>query len=292
MRRPVCQYGFLDADLRGHGCTIASGTYAAREMTDGEAWSDAEAFADGLRQASVPLATFRRRGTTLTELRTGYQSLTFPGRVAPRMALQRGIDVRAELLPMLRDGHLAVVAVNYGVIQDAGKGIGSFRGGHAATIGEPEDSHVTVADPLRRELVRWRISLLVQAMESFGSKPWLNGRGEAVVPLPSPTLLEQATERLAKAKAALALSRRDLDGARTDATLARRAADELRTALTAAEKRIRDLQNAAPDCSVVIAERDGALARAVQEAERADAEADRAMGLERRVADALAVLTR
>ena len=43
---------------------------------------------------------------------------------------------------------------------------------------------------------------------------------------------------------------------------------------------------------MVIAERDGALARAVQEAERADAEADRAMGLERRVADALAVLTR
>lgn len=279
MRKPVCQYGFRDADLRGHGCTIASGTYAAREMTDGAAWDDAEAFASELRKASVPLATFRERGTTLTELQTGYQSLTFPGRVAPKLALQRGIRVREQLLPELQKGRLAIVAVNYGEVQDAGKGVGSFRGGHAVTIGEPEGSHVTVADPLRRELVRWRIDLVVRAMESFGKRPWLNGRGEAAIPLPSPTLLEQATERLAKAKATLATTRHDL-------ALVKAAADEMGSSLVTARAEIQRLQNAGTaDCAAVIRERDGAL-------ERANAEADRALAAEQKVADALAVLTR
>lgn len=243
MRRPVCQLGFLNADLRGHGCTLASLTYSAREMSDGAAWVDAEQFTATMQKLSgVPLATFRDRGTTLTEGRVAYeQAPGFEGRVKPRMALQRGILVRSQLLPMLQEGRIAVVAVNYGQIQDAGKGVGSFRGGHAVVVGEPEDTHVTVADPLRRDLVRWRIDLLVRAMESFGKKPWLNGRGEAAVPLPSPTFLEQRTRQRDAA-------RRERDTARAEATLARQAADELRTALTTARSRITELENAAPDC--------------------------------------------
>lgn len=203
MRKPVCQYDFRDADLRSHGCTLASLAYAAREMTDGAAWIDPEHFAGRLQKLSgVSLATFRDRGTTLTEGKRAYEAAPgFEGRVAPRLALQRGIDVREQLLPMLREGRIAVVAVNYGRVQDGGKGVGSFRGGHAVTIGEPEDQHVTVADPLRRELVRWRISLLVEAMETFGKKPWGNGRGEAAVPLPSPTFLERAIAQRDRARA-------------------------------------------------------------------------------------------
>ena len=203
MRKPVCQYDFRDADLRSHGCTLASLAYAAREVTDGAAWTDPEHFAGRLQRLSgVSLATFRDRGTTLTEGKRAYeQAPGFEGRVAPRLALQRGIDVREQLLPMLREGRIAVVAVNYGKVQDGGKGVGSFRGGHAVTIGEPEDQHLTVADPLRRELVRWRVSLLVEAMETFGKKPWGNGRGEAAVPLPSPTFLERAIAQRDRARA-------------------------------------------------------------------------------------------
>jgi hypothetical protein len=276
----VCQYAFLNADLRAHGCLIASGTYAAREVSDGAAWVDAEAFAAQLRKASVPIAPFRERGTTLPELKVGYeQSPGFEGRVKPRLALQRGIDVRAQLLPMLQAGRLAIVAVNYGEIQDAGKGVGSFRGGHGVVIGEPDGSHVTVADPLRRELVRWRIDLLVRAMESFGKRPWLNGRGEAAVPLPSPTFLEQRTQQRNAA-------RKERDAARSEADLAKAAADELRSALTAAAKRIKVLEaSTTADCTAIAAERDGAL-------ERANAEADRAIIAEAKVRDAVAVLTR
>lgn len=243
MRRPVCQLDLRDPDLRAHGCTLVGLAHAAREMSDGAAWVDAEAFVRRMQRLSgVPLATFRARGTTLTEGRAAYvQAPGFEGRVAPRMALQRGIDVRTGLLPMLRQGRIAVVAVNHGVIVDAGKGVGTFRGGHAVVVGEPEDTHVTVADSLRHELVRWRIDLLVRAMESFGRRPWLGGRGEAAVPLPSPTFLEQRTAQRDAA-------RRERDAARAEATLARQAVDDLRTALTAANGRIVELENAAPDC--------------------------------------------
>lgn len=50
MRKPVSQYDFNNADLRGHGCTLASLTYAAREMSDGAAWVDAEAFAGRMQE--------------------------------------------------------------------------------------------------------------------------------------------------------------------------------------------------------------------------------------------------
>lgn len=260
MRRPVCQLDLRDPDLRAHGCTLVGLAHAAREMSDGAAWVDAEAFVRRMQRLSgVPLATFRARGTTLTEGRAAYvQAPGFEGRVAPRMALQRGIDVRAQLVPMLQQGRIAVVAVRYGEIQDAGKGVGSFRGGHAVVVGEPEDTHVTVADPLRRELVRWRIDLLVRAMESFGKRPWLNGRGEAAIPLPSPTFLEQRTAQRDRAI-------RERDKALADLAACRAATPS--------------------DCTAIAQERDGAL-------ERAALEADRALAAERKLDDIRAVLSR
>lgn len=236
MRKPVCQYDFRDRDLRSHGCTLASLTYLAREMADGDAWVDPESFASRLQKASgVSLATFRDRGTKFSEGRTAYESVRFEGRVPPRLALQRGIDVRAGLLPMLQAGRLAMVAVNYGVVQDAGKGVGSFRGGHAVVVGQPDGVHVDVADPLRRDLVRWRVDLLVRAMETFGAKPWGNGRGEAAVPLPVPTWLEQARAQRDKARA-------ERDAALKEADAADRIRMAIEAQLETAEARIAELE--------------------------------------------------
>lgn len=239
MRKPVCQYDLTDADLRSHGCTIASLAYLHREMSDGAAWSNATTFAERLRTLSgVDLPTFRARGTTLTEGRRAYEAIRIAGRVEPKASLQRGIDVREGLLPILRGGggRLALVAVNYAEVQDAGKGVGSFRAGHAVVIGEPEDQHITVADPLRRELVRWRIGLLVRAMESFGKRPWLDGRGEAIVPSRTPTIIERLTGQRDRAVRDLAIATATIktQGERIAALEARPPADC--TAAIAAER--------------------------------------------------------
>ena len=207
MNPPVCQRLFHDADLRAHGCTLASLTYIAGEVTDGKAWVDAEGFAARLRNLSgVAVADFRERGTTITEAQAAYQALRFDGRVPPVLRLFRGAKVREELLPALTGGRLALVAVNYGAIQDAGQGVGSFRGGHACVIGAPIGDSVPVADPLRQKVVTWKVDLLVKAMETFGKRPWGNGRGEAAVAEPVPTQIEVVTKQRDKARRDLALA--------------------------------------------------------------------------------------
>lgn len=208
MNPPVCQRDFQDADLRGHGCTLASLAYLAGEMTDGKAWRDPETYVARLRVLSgVPIATFRDRGTTLTEGRDAYlKAPGFDGRQAPRMRLMRGVKVREELLPALGGGRLAIVAAKYGVIQDAGKGVGSFRDGHAVVVGPRDGDTVPVADPLRRSITRWKVDLLVRAMETFGKRPWGDGRGEAAIAYPSATLLEVRTIERDKARRELAIA--------------------------------------------------------------------------------------
>ena len=206
MNPPVCQREFQDADLRGHGCTLASLTYLAGEMTDGQAWRDPETYAARLRVLSnVKTADFRDRGTTITEAKAAYeQAPGFDGRQRPFLRLMRGADVRTQLLPALTGGRLALVAVNYGVIVDAGKGIGTFRGGHACVVGPVVGDSVPVADPLRQKLTTWKVDLLVEAMETFGKKPWGNGRGEAAIAAPALTILEVRTKERDKARRDLA----------------------------------------------------------------------------------------
>lgn len=250
MRKPIRQSDFSDPDLRAHGCTIASLAYLAREATKGDAWDDVDAYAATLRERSgVPLVTFRRRGTTLTEAETAYEAAPgFGGRLAPQMRKYRGGRIIEDLMPALWDGGLALVCVDYGTVQDAGRGIGRFRGGHAIVAGDPKGDSVTIADPLRDELVTWKVSLLERAAERFGAKPWGDGRGEFGVVRYAPTLLEDAQARLARAKAALAAARRDRD-------LAQTTVDELSASLQAANRTIQELRNATPpDCTVAIAQ--------------------------------------
>ena len=272
MRPPVCQYDFKVADLRGHGCTLASLAWLAREATDSTAWDDAEAYAARLQKLSgVTLALFRKRGTTITEAKVAYEAAPgFDGRVAPALRLFRGGSVRGDLLPELQDGKWAICAVNYGVVQDANRGVGAFRGGHAIVAGKPANGKVTVADPLRRELVSWPIDLLVKAMETFGTRPWGNGRGEFGVAGPSPTILEFRTQQrdaarrlnirldidLAAQKAQVGLVLEERNNARrawaasdADLTAAQAQVAALDNALTRAQVRILELEaTTAPDC--------------------------------------------
>lgn len=193
MRPPVCQYDFHDGDLRSHGCTIASSTYLARMASDGEAAKDPDAFAAKLRDLSgTSLADFRARGTTLDEAESAFEGVRFDGRVPPAMRKYHGGSIRDDLLPALAKPRTwALVCVNYGAVQDAGKGVGSFRGGHAVVAGEPSNGAVTIADPLRRQLVNWPVGLLEHAAETFGDRPWLNGRGEFGIVGYAPTWQEQ-----------------------------------------------------------------------------------------------------
>jgi len=275
VRAPVCQYDFTDADLRGHGCALATGTWLAREATEGEATANltTTAYARKLRElAGMSLEAFRARGTTMTELERAYEAAPgFEGRAAPKMRLMRGVDIREVLIPLLRAPRTyASIAVNYGVIQDAGKGIGSFRGGHNVAITDPDNGKVAVIDPLRRSVIRWDIDLLVKAMETFGTKPWLNGRGEAGVVEYAPTILEQRTQALEEARASLSLARSSLervavqlrdqkaqtslaieerDSARKAAALATEAADALGSELVAAKAALKACQEQpTPDC--------------------------------------------
>jgi hypothetical protein len=288
MRNPVCQYDFTDADLRGHGCAIASDTWLAREATEGDATKGTSltAYATKLRElAGMSLETFRARGTTMTELERAYEAAPgFAGRVAPQMRLMRGVNIRDTLLPILKANRTwASVAVNYGVIQDAGKGIGSFRGGHNVVIAEPSSTAVRVVDPLRRTLVTWPIDLLVKAMETFGSNPWLNGRGEAGVVEYAMTTLELRTKqrddaldalancrssveslaiRLRDQKAQTALAIEERDSARKAAQVAVTAADAVTAELVAAEAALKACrEQPTPDCLPALkAARDNAAA--------------------------------
>ena len=181
--------------LRAHGCgayTAVNGLVRASRGTwrpkGRDATSSARARVD---RSGVTDAEFAARGMTSDEV---YASLV--GVIASDLRMDlpvqqwSGIDVRDELLPKLIevDG-CAAVAVLYGVVQDAGKGVGSFRKGHWVLIDDPTDRDVRVADPLRRQLVRWPIDLLEDAMGRFGDnrawggkdRSWGDGRGEAVI---------------------------------------------------------------------------------------------------------------
>ncbi len=185
-----------NADLRAHGC----GAYACingMHRVSGGTWKPKGNAGTGsalyrVRKSGVTDAQFRARGMTSTEVWTSLDAI---GGSKERLALPvkryRGVDVDSVLLPKVSQvGGWAACAVLYGVIQDAGKGIGSFRLGHWVLVGDPRNGTVAVADSLRRQEVRWDIDLLVRAMERFGDAPgptdnsWGNGRGEAVLLYP------------------------------------------------------------------------------------------------------------
>lgn len=215
---PICQRKSLDADLRKHGCAIATVLWLRLWASDGKAPSsqsiiDAD-LRDLRRSAGMTTAQFRDRGTTLTEAVRAFRAASFPGRTAPAIRSLNGGSVKGDLLPALAAGKAAWVAIKYAVIQDAGKGIGTYRGGHAvAVLAGSWPSTVTLIDPLRTGTIQLPIIVLAEAMGKFGSKPWGPGRGAFAIVSKSPTLLAVARQQRDKARAERDAARAERDNA-------------------------------------------------------------------------------
>lgn len=207
-----------NAALRAHGCgpyTCINGLH----RVSGGTWKPKGVAGTGsalvrVRRSGVTDAQFQARGMTSTEVFQALQIGTSKERLALPVKRYRGVDVDGVLLPKVREtGGWAACAVLYGVVQDAGKGIGQFRLGHWVLVGDPRNGTVAVADPLRRQEVRWDIDLLVRAMERFGDAPgptdnsWGNGRGEAVLLYPWKTWRDGYAD--VKAQRDLARKQRD-----------------------------------------------------------------------------------
>lgn len=268
----VRQGASASADIRSHGCALASLAMLRGLTTDGRGLPDDQKGRDGLMlqlrdAAGMTLAQFRARGTTMTEAVTAYRAVPIRGHLDPRIVLRRGVRVRDQLLPELTPGRWAIVAVSYAVIQDAGRGVGTFRGGHACVVGDPRNGSVAFHDPLRKKGIRISIDLLVRAMETFGRRPWGNGRGEAAVAYPVPTVreaLEKAQADVERLRSTLRdqrdqtrLATEERDAARTEAALLTDTVAELRTALTATEAALVECRNQpVPDCTDVQAQLD------------------------------------
>jgi hypothetical protein len=186
-----------DPDIRAHGCGAVSGVNAL-ELMSGGAWRSDDFTASAnvrVERSGVTQALFRKRGLTSVELAKSMHSVQASDeRMDVDVQHRRGVDVKGALLPQLASAHAgALVAVLYGVVQDANKGVGSFRGGHWVFVYGPDlaAGTVKVADPLRRETTTWSVNLLADAMDRFGDKrpagaddSWNEGRGEAIVVWP------------------------------------------------------------------------------------------------------------
>jgi hypothetical protein len=191
MTRAYCQRDAKTQDLRSHGCGAYAALSALAWASDGDYQPVDHTAAAQYRvnQSSVSTAEFLARGMTPSELATSMHAVRATDeRMDLPVQRMSGVHVRDELLPLIRDGAGALVAVRYGAVVDAGKGHGTYRGGHwVFVVDDNLDNAMGIADPLRRQWVTWPISVLVESMETFGKTPWGNGRGEAIVIWPWPT---------------------------------------------------------------------------------------------------------
>lgn len=255
VKDPVCQLDSNDPDMRAHGCAVCSGLYEMGWATNGDALPDGQGPRDQMmdtfrKRSGATLAEFRERGLLMDEVEKAYESWTYPGRMPPRMRRLRGGSLRDDIIPELQDGRIAHICVNYGALQDAGKAspLSTFTGGHALVIGEPANGKVSVADPLRRDIVRISFEDIEHAMETFGENPWGGGRGEAAIVLGSPTWeraytltkaqLSIAEEQLERKDRAIAKAQAETKTANAALALAEAAVVELRADLDAAHNNV------------------------------------------------------
>lgn len=175
-------------DLRKHGCVVWAGLlaldiagYPVPKDTDGAAW-------DLFERSGESIEGFRKDGLSLDQLARAIKATPSGNRVPWRIQRHRGVKVATTLRDLLREHRDAVAVVNIrrGVIVKAGRATG-YRGDHGIVIAYHSDEKAQVADSLIVEQRLWEWSLLADAMDSFGDKPWGGGRGEALVVWPSPT---------------------------------------------------------------------------------------------------------
>lgn len=208
-------------DLAAHGCGLYAAIALIAHVTDGEEAPTSQRAADKeadllFRDSGVSRADFRRRGLTPSEVRRMLGRQRLDCRPAIPVRHRSGVAIATDLAESLTGGTGALVAVRYGVVQDAGLGVTSYRGGHwVAAWSARSDGTVTIADPLRRSTTRWPVKVLRDAAAAFGKKPWGNGRGEAVVVDAWPTyrdLMYRARGQRDAAKARVAELEAQVDG--------------------------------------------------------------------------------
>lgn len=200
--RPYCQSDSAIAEMRAHGCGLFALLSITAFATEDDISPDTRGSIDFRakllkRLSGVSDAEFNARGTTLDEVERAYEGQVYRrfDRVPPKMRKYHGGLILSQLFPALKDGKAGLVAVNYGKVQDAGLGKGMYRGGHWVAVADPQsDGAVMVADPLRRSLIRWPFHVLLSAAETFGRRPWLNGRGEFGVVDVAPTWQSRINE--------------------------------------------------------------------------------------------------
>lgn len=224
-----------DPLLRAHGC-VAYSMVNAYQIASGGAvgpTSDQSAAVAAWVRVDRSGATrkqFSERGLTMSEAATSLAAIKRRDeRPALKSQLQRGVRVTDLLAQLGSTNGLAIVAVNYGAFQDAGIGVGTFRGGHGIVVLPPSSRTVTIADPLRRATKTIDIDVLVKGMETFGKYPWGNGRGEAVVVWPWSdyrNLMQQARRQRDVYKAEVARLEPLVDEGAIDAAYKRGMADE------------------------------------------------------------------
>lgn len=185
------------AALRKRGCGPYACCIALEEASDGDWRAKGRAGTTSalirVERSGITEAEFKRRGLTSDEVKA---SLVAVGATDYRMDVPvkgyHGGRVTDMLDKAEHVGGVLVIAVSYAVVQDAGKGVGSFRGMHwVVALGRRDGGKVRMADPLRRQTVEWPEALLVRAAERFGDRPgtaddnhWGNGRGEGIVVYP------------------------------------------------------------------------------------------------------------
>lgn len=185
------------AALRKRGCGAYACIIALHEASDGD-W-DAKGKAGTtsalvrVERSGITDAEFKVRGLTSDEVKASLVAIAATDyRMDVPVKAYHGGKVAAMLDKAEEVGGVLIVAVNYAVVQDAGKGVGSFRGMHwVVAFGRRPGGKATIADPLRRQTVEWDEGLLVRAAERFGDRPgtaddnhWGDGRGEGVVVYP------------------------------------------------------------------------------------------------------------
>lgn len=249
----VCQRDFTDAALRAHGCGLATAENMLIKNSAGTWRPQGKGGTTSARvrldRSGATMAEFRARGITASEL---FASMDAVKASDVRMELpvqrHRGTRVRDMLAKMVEAKGSLAVAVSYRVVQQAGKGYGTYQGFHWVLVVGVVGDDVVVVDPLRRQTIKWPVSLLVEAAERFGAKPWGDGRGEGVLGWPWLTWKDGyatakgqrdsarkqrdvAVAALAASEAALAECRAQSPG---DAALAKARADGIRDAAAAA----------------------------------------------------------
>ncbi|MFN8521080.1 MAG: hypothetical protein U0667_17220 [Chloroflexota bacterium] len=201
-----CQLLFTTKALRRRGCGAAASLQALHAQSEGGWRAKGKA---GTTSARIRVTRsgigreFAKRGLRPAEVFASMQAIVATDvRMDVPVQHRSGVRVDDLLAQLRRIGGVAIVAVDYSVVQDAGRGVTSFQGMHWVTVLGEDGAEVIVADPLRRQTTRWPTSLLRHAMERFGKRPWLGGRGEAIVVWPWRTWRQGYASKSAEAKAA------------------------------------------------------------------------------------------